>query len=185
MRKLIISLLGCFACAAPSFAGHEMVSSKEMKEMAPVEECFKDRELQIDVFAAYATGSGHQTYGDHAFGGGIGINYFFMRNLGVGAELVLLDGQTEDQDVLQQWAGNFFFRFPIKGNICWIPYGFIGGGYESDGGNRRFGHVGAGLEFRVRHNMGLFLDARYVRSDKSDNYDENSALVRTGVRFPF
>src|SRR5437763_17184498 len=92
MKKLTTTLLASIALAATSFAGHEMVSSgkdfKASKEIAPTY-CFNAGELQFDVFGAYQVGEGPDRSGpihDHGWGGGIGVNYFFTRHLGIGAE---------------------------------------------------------------------------------------------------
>src|SRR3954467_8100173 len=91
MKTLTTTLFASIALAATSFAGHEMVSSgKEFKDKTPIPTyCFNAGELQLDVFGAYQVGEGPNHAGpihDHGWGGGIGINYFFTRYVGVGAE---------------------------------------------------------------------------------------------------
>src|SRR3954471_13989926 len=88
MKKLTITLLASIALAAASYAGTEISSGKDKKVIQPVH-CFNDQELQVDVFGAYQVGEGPNHAGpihDHGWGGGIGINYFFSRYIGVGAE---------------------------------------------------------------------------------------------------
>src|SRR4051812_12149939 len=92
MKKLTITLFASIALAASSFAGHEMVSSgKDFKDktVAPPVLCFGDHELQVDIFGAYQVGEGPThagPIGDHGWGGGVGVNYFFSRYIGIGAE---------------------------------------------------------------------------------------------------
>jgi opacity protein-like surface antigen len=186
MKKLVFSVLFCVAFALPSFAGHEMVSSgKETHAMDTgyaASDCFRDQELQLDLFGAYAVGGHSGSYKGHAFGGGVGLNYFFARYFGIGAEGILLDSDS----TLKDFAGSFILRIPTKARICTTPYFFIGGGYEFDHKDRGFGHAGAGLEFRFRPNLAVFVDGRYVVSEKSGaEHKRDYALIRAGVRLPF
>src|SRR5438067_12743162 len=97
MKKTVSTFLACVALAATSFAGTATVSSgKGYKEYKQVEQptCFSDTEIQADVFAAFAVtegGQGGVFNSDHGWGGGIGLNYFFARYFGVGAEGYWLD----------------------------------------------------------------------------------------------
>jgi hypothetical protein len=57
-----------------------------------------------------------------------------------------------------------------------------GGAAYGTGKGHGFGHVGAGLEYRVTDNIGLFSDARYVYSSEDP---KNAVLGRAGLRFAF
>ncbi len=97
MKKTAISVLSCVALSATTFAGTSVVSSKEMKQPVAPATCFNDTELQADVFGAYAItkgGQGGALNGDHGWGGGVGVNYFFQRYIGVGVEGYWLDSTT-------------------------------------------------------------------------------------------
>jgi hypothetical protein len=174
MKKLTITLLASIALAASSFAGHEVVSSgkdfKQPKEVAPIT-CFGDTELQLDVFGAYVVGEGPNhagPVGDHGWGGGIGVNYFFSRYIGVGAEgyWIAADhnkaasndgGETTFHNI----GGSLIFRLPID-ELCLAPYAFIGGGAVLDGDQWAVGFAGLGVEYRVIPNkLGLFVDGRF------------------------
>jgi len=87
--KTTLALLTSLACVSPVLAGTIAVESKAYK--APVEPtlCFADQEWQIDIFGQYSDGNGPHHAGifrDHGWGGGIGVNYFFTRNFGLGVD---------------------------------------------------------------------------------------------------
>jgi hypothetical protein len=90
MKKLTITLLASMALATASYAGTEIHVGKDAKsKVIPPVHCFNDQELQLDVFGAYQVGEGPDHAGpirDHGWGGGIGINYFFSRYIGIGVE---------------------------------------------------------------------------------------------------
>ena len=193
MKKPIITTLSAVVLASSALAGDTMMhSSKETH--APVKSCFADREWQVDLFGVYGftSSSQDQLLGDHAWGGGLGLNYFFQRNLGVGIEGILYDTTG---DALGSAALNVFLRFPMDSS-CLAPYiyGGVGGVFNAEDRDKTLpgadkgddallaGHVGVGLEYRVRPNIGLFIDGRYTFVDKDHN---DFATVRTGLRFAF
>ncbi len=175
MKKIAYPLLSCLAMASSSFAGPE---SKETKQyVAPVPElCFRDQEFQLDLFGSYTDGLEANPHAD-GFGGGIALNYFFIRNLGIG-----IDGNVHDGDVNGVWAtsGRLIARFPID-SICVAPYVFGGGGYEVNGEGFGTVHAGGGLEFRTSQKIGIFGEGRYTWGED----DRNSAQYRVGVRIVF
>jgi len=75
-------------------------------------------------------------------------------------------------------SGSLIFRLPI-GETGLAPYAFCGGGYQFDPVDTSFLHAGAGLEYRFTHNVGIFVDGRWVWSDRDRNY----GLARAGFRF--
>ena len=176
MKKIAYSIVACLAVAGSALAGHEMKETKEYKQ--PVEPCFKDTELQLDLFGSFTNTQGGG-YGD-GFGGGIGINYFFMRNLGVG-----IDGNVFEANAngLWQTSASLIARFPVElGGLCLAPYIFGGGGYQVDGHGAGTFHGGAGLEFRiVPEKFGVYAEGRYTWVGGPDDY----AQARVGVRFVF
>lgn len=174
MKKLAYSLVACLAFAGSAFAGKEI---KEYKQ--PVEPCFKDTELQLDVFGSYTdTSAGHHTDG---FGGGIGINYFFMRYLGVGVDGNVFDGGSAG---VWNFSGSLIARFPVElGGLCLAPYVLAGGGYENNSVSVGTWHVGGGLEFRVvPEKLGIYAEGRYTWTTSST---DDQAQARLGVRFVF
>jgi hypothetical protein len=175
MKKIAIPFIACLAIASSAFAGHEMKESKEYK--GPVAEpCFKDQELQLDVFGSW-TNSIHDNPHHDGFGGGVAVNYFFMKYLGVGVEGNLYDGNTEVWDL----GGRIIARLPIEGSVCIAPYAFVGGGVMMDSTTVGTWNAGGGLEWRATHSIGIFGEGRYVWGGN----DDDAVQVRAGVRFVF
>jgi hypothetical protein len=173
MKKIAYSLVACLAFAGSAFAGKEI---KEFKQ--PVEPCFKDTELQIDVFGTYTDTEGGG-YSD-GLGGGVGVNYFFMRYLGVGVDGNIFDG---DANGVWQANGKLIARFPIElGGLCLAPYVFATGGVQADGVTTGTYGAGGGLELRiVPEKLGVFAEGKYQWSASSND----SAQARVGVRLVF
>jgi hypothetical protein len=200
MKKIAFSLLAAVAVTGTSFAGTEVyASSKEYKAPLPPEGCFLDQELQIDVYGAYVDGNGPSHAGpirEHGWGGGIGINYFFSRNIGIGVDgtwiaadenaAAGLDDNNGDRTVFHNVTGSVIVRFPID-EICLAPYLFAGGGFHVDGDQWASAHAGVGLEYRIVPNkVGLFTDARFTYfGDRYGRGDQNNIMVKAGVRFVF
>ena len=193
MNKLLSTTLSAVVLVNSGLAGETMMrSSKETH--APTTSCFADREWQIDLFGTYGFAANNQEriLGDHAWGGGLGVNYFFQRYLGVGLEGILYDTSA---DALGSAALNVFVRFPCESS-CLAPYlyGGVGGVFNAEDRDKRLpgaddgeeallaGHVGVGLEYRVRPNFGIFADGRYTFVDKGRN---DFATARAGFRFAF
>jgi len=172
MKKLTLTFLASLAFVATSFAG------QELKEYKPVvEPCFKDTELQLDIFASYSGTTSGGSHGD-GFGGGLGVNYFFTRNLGVA-----VSGNLYDGDVNGVWNidADLVLRFPIEGSICIAPYIMAGGGLETNGSTTGTFNAGAGLEWRATQSIGIFGEGRYIWSAA----DEDGVQARLGLRFIF
>ncbi len=196
MKKLTYSLIAGLALAASSFAGQEIVSGKD-KNPVPVTTCFNDREFQLDLFGAYVDGNAGShagPYRDHGWGGGVGLNYFFTRNIGVGAEGVWYDAKENDAKPGEHFGdkafhninGSLIFRLPID-HLCLAPYAFVGGGAVLDGAQWAQGFFGFGAEYRVVPNkVGVFADARWnFYGDRYGNGDQNNFGFRAGVRLVF
>lgn len=200
MKKLAFSLLAVATLASTSIAGTQVYApSKEVKEIIPVEGCFLDQELQIDIFGAYVDGNAPNHAGyirDHGWGGGIGINYFFSRNIGIGVDGIWIYGkenasaggfnQDNDETVFHNVTGSLIFRFPID-EACLAPYLFVGGGFHVDGDQWASAHAGVGLEYRIVPNkVGLFIDGRWTYfGDRYGHGDQNNFLGKAGIRFVF
>ena len=197
MKKLTTSLLAVVGLMGTAFAGHEIVSTgKDYKAPAPTP-CFNDRELQIDVFGAYADGNAAHHAGfirDHGWGGGVGLNYFFHRNIGIGVDATWLyaresnnsDATEGDHTTFHNFTGSLIFRLPID-EMCLAPYAFIGGGFHVDGDQWASAHAGVGVEYRiVPQRVGLFADGRWTYlGDRYGHGDLNFFSTRLGVRFVF
>ena len=173
MKKYIVTGLVAVVAASTALAG---TSAK--KTVVPVEEpCrFRDFEVQADAFGLGA----FYRAGNPGWGGGLGANVFFLRYIGLGVE----------QDVAgnnhgTEWGtiGNLFLRYPIC-SLNLAPYAMVGiGKLYGTGESAGIGHVGAGLEYRLTDNIGMFVDGRWVYSPQFEN--GGGALARTGLRFAF
>src|SRR5687768_5546028 len=117
MNKLAIGILAGCAAAATSFAGQEIVSSgKAYKGPVEVEtECFSAGELQLDIFASWSDPryQGHED----GVGGGLGVNYFFHKMIGIGVDGNLYDGGANG---IWNISGSLIVRFPID-ECCIAP----------------------------------------------------------------
>ncbi|HEY2801114.1 MAG TPA: outer membrane beta-barrel protein [Chthoniobacterales bacterium] len=203
MKKFIVSLFSLMTLVAPAFAGPPEISSKEEQTYhAPAEQFYDDREWNLDLFGAYAfTGNEYRNdrylNTDHAFGGGLDVNYMFTRYLGAGLEGYALDADN----VIGQASGNLVFRYPIP-NTRFAPYGYAGGGVlfngsrvedlvasgESPASVRRnsdaegLGQLGVGFEVRITPHIGIINDFSWNIVDGPDN---NFGMLRSGLRFAF
>jgi hypothetical protein len=167
-----------------SYSGSGKDSGKEMKQVAYVPPCpewYGDREWNVNLFGTYAftntefapnpslvdivqsTSEGGPvlgTYdryigGDHAWGGGGDIKYFFCRYAGVGVEGFALDAHKPGYDIFEDQAvpifvhrrinhnhtigsvlGTFTLRYPVPctrfAPYAWAGVGAIFGGGERD-----------------------------------------------------
>ncbi len=177
MNKIVLSLAISAVAATSAFAGQPVVDHKAHKPIVAPETCFQDTELQLDLFASYTNAVHRSDHGD-GFGGGLGVNYFFMRNIGVGVDGNVYDG---DSDLVWESTARVIVRFPID-SACLAPYIFGGGGVQADD-NTSSGtlHAGGGLEWRATQSVGFFGEGRYTWSA----HENNGAQVRIGARFVF
>lgn len=141
-------------------------------------------EFSVDGFASGSLSeqgirnlSGSRIRHDGKFGVGAGANWFFCRYLGVGGDLW---SENTDRQFIDNASGNLIARYPIA-HTGVAPYIFGGAGHQFDEVSQTFGQAGAGVEFRFAHHIGIFVDARYIFPDESDNF----ALGRAGFRFTF
>jgi len=201
MKKLVFGLVATVALAATSLAGTATYSSgkgyKEVKNVV-TPTCFSDTELQVDAFGSFAVGERGEVgaFKDHAWGGGIGVNYFFARYFGIGVDGELLTGKEDptlvapekgsDSHLIGGANGNVIFRYPFD-SICLAPYVFVGGGGYFERKEWGSGDVGGGLEYRILPNkLGIFADGRWnYLGDRFSRGDLNFTLVRAGVRWVF
>ena len=176
MKNITLPLITCLALASSAFAGQDVKETKETKAM--VEPCFKDQELQLDIFGSWTDPNAHNT-NRNGFGGGLGINYFFIKYLGVG-----LDGDAYDggHHAVGDFTGRVIARYPIEmGSFCIAPYAFGGGGVMFDDTTVGTWHAGGGLEWRATHKIGIFTEGRYTWGAEANN----ATQVRAGVRIVF
>lgn len=204
MKSKILTLLTVSILGASAFAGETYVaasSKNEVRQETAIS--LYGPEWTFDIFGTYAfTSSSHERIlGDHAFGGGIAFNRFFTTNLGFGIEGQAIRTQNNGKDVVGSTALNFFYRMPL-GESGWAPYLYTGAGVlfntendfdditddlsdeDLDGSDDALfeGHFGAGVEYRITRNFGLFTDGRWTVVEGPRN---NFPSVRAGVRFAF
>jgi len=174
-KTALLAFFMSLAVGVTVFAG----PFKSIQEVVIVEpDCvFRDNELQIDAFGAGAFTRNRSA----GWGGGLGLNYFFLRYLGIGVEQSMFGHRGSYTD----WAtiGNVFLRYPIC-SLHIAPYAMAGGGaiYGKNHSGIGLGHVGGGLEIRITDNIGLFGDARWMYSGVEPR---SGVLARTGLRFAF
>src|SRR5438874_5030819 len=182
MKQLALTLSIFSACCRLAFAG-TAYTGKEMKQVAPTPcpQWYADNEWNVSLWGTYAmtgtefapnpsladiiqsTTEGHTVYGtfdrylggDHAWGGGIDLKYFFRRYFGIGIEGFVLDAhrgagfnlergggpgigihdRTSDQRAVGEVLATFTLRYPI-GCSRFAPYAWAGGGVIFGGGER-------------------------------------------------
>ena len=147
-------------------------------------DCYRAHELSLDGFGTGSLGkytidhlSGARIRENSDFGAGLGVNYFFTRNLGLGVEAY---SENTTREFIDSASANLTLRLPL-GQSGFAPYIFGGGGHQFDMLQAWFGQAGGGVEYRFTPNVGLFTDARMVLPDKASYY----GVARLGVRFAF
>jgi hypothetical protein len=199
MKKVVFGLVALATVTVTSLAGTETYTApgKESKQVE-TPSCFSDHELQFDVFGAYQDGNSPSHAGpikDHGWGGGVAVNYFFVRYFGLSAEGTWLEGHDNgaasigghnQSTQFQSATGSLIFRYPID-SWCLAPYLFVGGGATMDGSAWAVGHVGVGLEYRIVPNkIGIFADGRWnYYGDRYGHDVQNNFLFRAGARLVF
>jgi hypothetical protein len=145
---------------------------------------YRAPELSLDGFGSVSLGqqtlehiSGDRVRHRARLGAGAGVNFFFLRMLGVGG-----DAYTEDtrKNFIDKVSGNVIVRFPVL-DTGFAPYIFGGGGYAFDRVPGKFADGGGGFEFRFTQNIGVFIDGRYIFAHHIDNY----GVARAGLRIAF
>ena len=189
MKKIAFTLIAGLGVASSVLAGPATAGKSDKTVTVPVETCFRDHELQLDVFANYMHGTHSAVNRDDGFGGGLGLNYFFTRYLGLGvdasANTLFRDtkGNNEHDGVFNS-TGSLILRYPLElGSLCLAPYAFGGGGVQTGAGSTLgSAHAGAGLEWRATPKLGIFGEGRYTWTTE---HNEESTQARIGVRFAF
>lgn len=175
-----------------------MSTGKDFKHTVMEEPCFKEHEWQVDLFGQYSVGEAGRAglFHDHAWGGGVGINYFFTRNFGLGVDAAWLDVKEDPRfgranadsqtTTMHNFSGSVIWRFPVD-RLCLAPYVYAGGGLHVDGDQWASAHGGVGLEYRIKPNrFGVFVDGRWTYlGDRGGRDDLNFFGARAGFRVIF
>ena len=144
---------------------------------------YNGNELSLDMFGSYLAGQrGIENMFDTnirhgTWGGGVGLNYFFCRFLGIGADINIPD---DGGNFVNNINGSLIARLPIA-NTGLAPYLFGGGGRQTDPVWQWTGYLGVGMEYRFNPVTGIFTDARYTWVDKTPD----ELVFRAGIRFVF
>jgi hypothetical protein len=146
---------------------------------------FTANELSLDMFGSYEA---HEEKMDDLFktnirhgtwGGGVGLNYFITREIGIGGDINIGDNGGSFVD---QALGSLILRWPFE-TIGLAPYIFGGGGRGFDPSWEWFGDLGVGVEYRINPAAGIFVDSRYMWHEKEGSSDR--ILFRAGLRLVF
>ncbi len=145
---------------------------------------YRAGELSLDAFGTASEGqytldhwSGHRARRNTRLGLGAGINYFFTRYVGVGADAY---SENTSGAFINSAEGNLIGRLPI-GQSGLAPYIFGGGGYQFNLAKTSFGQGGGGVEYRFCPHVGVFVDARWVVPNETRNF----GVGRLGLRYAF
>lgn len=146
---------------------------------------YSANELSLDLGASYSAGQRGLEHlfktsikGDRGqWGGDVGLNYFFTREIGLSADINMPDNGGNLVDAV---LGNVIGRLPL-GNSGFAPYLFGGGGRTTDRTWEWMGQAGLGLEFRFNKTIGLYSDGRYLWPQHS----AEGLLLRAGIRIVF
>lgn len=125
------------------------------------------------------TGSENRHGRGSDWGGNVGVNYFFLRNLGIGGNINM---SANGGRFVDQALGNVILRVPIDPTGL-SPYIFGGGGRGFDPSWEWFADAGVGLEYRPNATTGIFTDATYMFHVKDGSSDR--LLLRAGLRLVF
>ena len=175
----ILSTLFTMAVLATSVVAGPAYSSKNAKgpvaPLPPAGCTAFEPGAAVDIFGA---GIISNSGGEDALGGGVGLNYFFTRNLGIDLNYSLFATDSEHH----QFDGNLVLRFPID-SVCIAPYILGGGGGSTNGTSEGNWQAGAGIDIRFASssNIGIFAEGSYHWAANDDEY----TIVRLGVRIPF
>jgi len=148
---------------------------------------YASQELSLDMFASYINPEGR--FGDlfetnirrGFWGGGAGLNYFFTKMVGVGADFNI-SSKPDDLNLVDQVTGNVLVRLPL-GNSGLAPYVMGSGGRAMSPSYDWLYGGGVGLEMRMNPTTGIFSDARFLWDDRATAGDR--LLIRAGVRLAF
>ena len=142
-------------------------------------------ELSLDLFGSYVAAERHFTdlfdtnIRHGTWGGGVGLNYFITREIGLGGDINIGDNGGKFVD---QALGSLILRWPFE-PTGWAPYIFGGGGRGFDPHWEWFGDLGVGIEYRLNPATGIFVDSRYMWHEKEGSTDR--IFFRAGLRLVF
>lgn len=152
------AIFACFARPADAAA-----PAKEPKSPAAIAEAaaakstvsysqrYRAREFSIATYATLDLES--VIGGDAQYGGGVGLDYFITRGLGLGLRA---EAQDTKGGFIDQFGPRLTVRAPLWDRVA--PYGYVQGIFNLDRDDWRVG-TGAGVEWRFTKNLGAFAEA--------------------------
>ena len=184
-NMLVIGAAFVLFAAGSARADHSWNWNDRFRYDRNSKELFSENEFTVDLFGSYTDPK--QKFNDTfdrsirhgTFGGGVGLNYFFMRNIGIGFDAV---AQPDGPEFIHSASGSLILRLPIDAAHI-SPYVFGGGGRQFQGVDSWNAHAGVGLEARLNPYTGIFIDGRHVFHLKRTATDE--LMIRAGLRLAF
>jgi hypothetical protein len=194
MKRILITGMACVAAAVVAEAQENSVRYDADRDRTMVAHHdhhegnwvgYGANELNFSIFGTGTVGedtldnpSSKRIERDGQLGAGIGVSYFFHRYVGI--EGYAYSESTGGKHFVDDIGGNLIFRLPL-GESGVAPYVFGGGGRQIDPVTQWNLDAGGGVEWRFTDHVGVFVDARYVWADKTDDY----GLGRLGLKFGF
>lgn len=134
---------------------------------------YRAREFSIATYATLDLES--VIGGDAQYGGGVGLDYFITRGLGLGLRA---EAQDTRGGFIDQLGPRLTVRAPLWDKLA--PYGYVQGTFNLDRDDWRVG-TGAGIEYRFSKRLGVFAEA-----GAELDLDGGSRLkTAAGLRFSF
>lgn len=147
-------------------------------------ELYRASEMSLDFAGTASAGSytinhlsGARLRHNAQLGIGGGINYYFTRHVGVGADAY---SENTTGSLADSISASLLLRLPLA-ETGFAPYGFVGVGRQFDLGEAWFAQLGGGLEYRFTPRVGLFTDLRLAVPHETKYY----GVARLGLRFAF
>lgn len=190
--KSIFMLAAVFSIAIASAQDSQtMDNNRRWRESHPNADrdyrLFTANEFNLDLFGTYTAAEGKFTdlfdtdIRHGIWGGGAGVNYFFLRNVGIGTDASISKYGSGDWK-FDHWLGDIYLRLPI-GESGISPYLIGSGGRTINPSWEWVYGFGPGLEIRFTHNIGIFTDARFLWNHESTSL--NTLNFRAGLRLAF
>ena len=169
LRKTLFVLL-CLGMFRPTFTLADSWNQRFAWENS--ESKFAAPETTMDLFGSLRVPENKDIFGGQP-GIGIGVNHFFTRYLGAGA-----DTGVDKFDWPNHINASLIGRYPIN-QWSLAPYVFAGFGRQFHDVAQWTYHFGGGVDYRLNRKMGLFLDVCATAPDVTKNF----VLWRVGIRW--